>query len=80
MRAGDYKLIEWFDESIHADRHSLELYNLKDDLGEQDNLVAMRPAKAEQMRRMLELWRYDVGAQRMSANPDYDPKKAKRSQ
>lgn len=79
VRAADYKLIEWFDPSVHADRHSLELYNLKDDPGEQNNLAARLPAKAEQMRRMLELWRYDVGAQKMSPNPDYDPKKAKRS-
>jgi arylsulfatase A len=80
VRAGDYKLIEWLDESVHADRHRLELYNLKDDPSEQNNLAAKMPAKAEQMRRMLELWRYDVGAQEMSTNPDYDPKRAKRSQ
>ncbi len=79
VRAGDFKLIEWFDPSIHADRHKLELYNLKDDPGEQNNLAAKLPAKAEQMRRMLELWRYDVGAQNMAPNRDYDPKKAKRS-
>ncbi len=79
VRAGDCKLIEWYDESIPGPANTLELYNLKDDLGEQDNLAATMPAKAEQMRRMLELWRYDVGAQEMPSNPDYDPKKAKRS-
>ncbi|MBN1509806.1 MAG: sulfatase [Sedimentisphaerales bacterium] len=79
VRARDYKLIEWFDESVHADRHRLELYNLKDDPGERDDLAARRPAKAEQMHRMLELWRCDVGAQIMSPNRDYDPKKARRS-
>jgi hypothetical protein len=31
------------------------------------------------MRRMLELWRYDIGEQEMPPNPDYNPKKAKRS-
>jgi uncharacterized sulfatase len=79
VRAGDFKLIEWYDRSIHGAAHSLELYHLKDDLGEQNNLAAKLPAKAEQMRRMLELWRYDLGAQEMPPNPDYDPKKAKRS-
>ncbi len=79
VRVGDYKLIEWLDPSVHADRHRLELYNLKDDPGERNNLATRMPAKAEQMRRMLELWRYDVGAQSMSPNPDYNPKKAKRS-
>lgn len=79
VRAGDYKLIEWLDESVHADRHKLELYNLRDDPGERNNLARKLPAKAEQMRRMLDLWRYDVGAQEMPPNPDYNPKKAKRS-
>ncbi len=79
VRAGDYKLIEWFDESIPGPGNSLELYNLKEDPGEQNNLARQRPAKAEQMRRMLELWRHDVGAQRMSPNPAYDPQIAKRS-
>ena len=79
VRAGDYKLIEWYDESIHGPANSLELYNLKDDLGERNSLAGKLPAKAEQMRRMFELWRYDVGAQEMPPNPNFDPKKAKRS-
>jgi arylsulfatase A len=79
VREGDFKLIEWLDESVHADRHKLGLYNLADDPGEQTDLAAKLPAKAEQMRRMLDLWRYDVGAQDMSPNPGYNPKKAKRS-
>jgi hypothetical protein len=44
-----------------------------------DELAGRPPAKAEQMRRMLELWRYDVAAQTTSANLDYGPKKARRS-
>jgi hypothetical protein len=79
VRAGDYKLIEWFDESIHGPGKRLELYNLQDDLGEQNNLAAQMPAKTEQMRRMLEMWRRDVDAQDMSPNPDHGAKKAKRS-
>jgi len=80
VRAGDYKLIEWYDESIHGADRPLELYNLKEDIGEQNNLAAAMPARAEQMRRLLGLWRHDVGAQTMSPNPNYDPRKAKRSQ
>ena len=79
VRAGDYKLIEWFDQSIHGAENSLELYNLKEDIGERTNLAQKMPARAEQMRRMLALWRYDVGAQTMPPNPGFDPKKAKRS-
>jgi len=77
VRSGDYKLIEWFDESIHG--HRLELYHLKDDLDERNNLAVQMPARAEQMRRMLALWRHHVGAQAMSPNPNYDSQKAKRS-
>ncbi len=79
VRAGDFKLIEWYDPSIPGPGNTLELYNLKDDLGEKNNLARKMPAKAEQMRRMLDLWRYDVGAREMSLNPDYDPARAKRS-
>ena len=79
VRAGDYKLIEWFDESIRGPGNRLELYHLKEDIGERNNLAAQMPAKAEQMRRMLALWRHHVGAQTMSPNSDYDPQKAKRS-
>jgi arylsulfatase A len=79
VRGGDFKLIEWYDESICGPGNALELYNLKDDLGEQNNLAGKMPAKAEQMRRLLELWRYDVGAQTLPPNPDYDPQKARKS-
>ena len=79
VRAGHYKLIEWFDQSIHGADNNLELYNLKEDVGERDNLVRKLPARAEQMRRMLALWRYDVAAQTMPPNPAFDPNKAKRS-
>jgi len=79
VRAGDYKLIEWFDESIPGPGNRVELYLLKEDIGERNNLAAQMPAQAEQMRRMLALWRHNVGAQAMPPNPKYDRQKAKRS-
>jgi arylsulfatase A len=79
VRAGDFKLIEWYDESIHGVGNRLELYDLKDDIGERNDLATKMPAKAEQMHRMLELWKYDVGAQDMTPNPDFDPAQARRS-
>ena len=65
MRLGDFKLIEWFEDG------SVELYNLKDDIGEKENLAEKMPEKAEQMRKMLEEWRYEVGALMPSENPDW---------
>src|SRR5262249_18440485 len=39
IREGDYKLIEYFDDM------RVELYNLKDDIGEQNNLASKMPEK-----------------------------------
>ncbi len=69
IRKGDFKLIEFFDEM------RVELYNLKDDIGEQHNLAAEMPAKVEEMRARLHAWRKEVGAQMPASNPNYDPSK-----
>jgi hypothetical protein len=76
---GDYKLLEWFDETIFGPSNRFELYNLKDDIAEQNDLSKKIPRKTEQLSEMLVNWRKKVGAQIMTPNPDYDPQKAKRS-
>lgn len=68
VRAGDWKLLEYFE-----DNH-VELYNLKDDLGETTDLAKERPDKADQLRTLLHQWRKEVGAALPSANPNYKPK------
>jgi len=50
IRAGDYKLIEWYEDN------SIELYNLKDDLGEKDDLAGKMPEKAAELRGLLHRW------------------------
>ena len=72
VRAGDYKLIEYFED------YRIELYNLKDDIGEQNDLSKTNPAKADELRKMLHQWRKDVDAQIPKPNPDYDPNKKKK--
>jgi len=72
IRAGDFKLIEYFE-----DNH-VELYNLKDDLSETKDLAAAMPEKAEELRKKLAAWRQKVGAQMPTPNPDYDPEKDRR--
>jgi arylsulfatase A-like enzyme len=79
VRMGDFKLIEWFDETICGPENKFELYNLKNDIGEQNNLSKKLPIKTMQMKNMLENWRKKVGAQIMMPNPDHDPQKAKKS-
>ena len=72
IRQGDYKLIE-FDEDGR-----LELYNLKEDIGEANDLAARQPELAATLRRKLKAWRESVGAQMPLPNPDYDPARASR--
>jgi len=67
MRAGDYKLIEFFE-----DNH-VELYNLRNDIGENNDLARTNPDKANELRKMLHQWRKDVNAQIPKPNPDYKP-------
>jgi len=70
IREGDYKLIEFFEDG------QLELYNLKHDIGEKDNLADTMPKKAAGLQRKLAKWRESVGAKMPTPNPDYDPVRA----
>ena len=79
IRAGDYKLIEWFDESICGPGNRFELYNLTQDIGEQDNLAKEMPEKTKELKEMLANWRSKVNAQMLTPNPNYNPQKAKKS-
>ena len=65
VRAGDYKLLEYFENN------TVQLFNLRDDIGEQHDLAQAEPAKARELRSMLHAWREDVSAQMLVANPDY---------
>lgn len=71
VRSGDYKLIEYY-ENFH-----IELFNLKEGIGEQHNLAPEIPKKAEELRKMLHDWRGSVKAQMPTLNPDYEPQKQK---
>jgi arylsulfatase A len=67
IRRGPWKLIETFDPA------GVELYNLADDLSETRNLATAQPALTAELRRELDAWRREVGAEMMQPNPDYDP-------
>ena len=51
----------------------MELYNLRNDIGESVDLARKEPAKAMAMRRRLEAWLTATGAQIPAQNPEYDP-------
>ncbi len=65
IRSGDYKLLEYFENG------TVQLFNLKNDIGEHNDLAASHPEKANELKAMLHKWREDVGANMMPPNPDY---------
>ena len=71
VRKGDWKLIEFFD-----DNH-LELYNLKDDIGEQKNLAEVMPEKVSELHQLLINWREEVNAEMPVPNPNFDESRRK---
>ncbi len=70
IRAGDWKLVEFFDGT------PLELYNLKEDIGEMANLAEKTPDKARQLQQMLATWRKSADARMPTSNPQHDPDRA----
>jgi hypothetical protein len=49
----------------------VELYNLKEDPSESNDLATRDPDRTEKMLRTLRGWRRDIDAQMPSPNPDY---------
>ncbi len=56
IRAGQYKLLEFFEDN------RLELYDLNNDIGEKQNLAADKPELVKQLHAKLVAWRQTVGA------------------
>ncbi|MEX1026614.1 MAG: sulfatase [Candidatus Paceibacterota bacterium] len=66
IRRGRYKLLEYFENG------TVELFDLKADPGEQNNLAETHPEIAEQLVKELHQWRDATGAEMMNPNPDFD--------
>lgn len=78
VRSGDWKLMEFFEDG------RLELYNLREDLSEKNNLAAKMPEKVKQLRANLHEWRKQVNARMPQTKTTSDenakkPNKAKRA-
>jgi len=67
IREGDFRLVEFYEDN------DVELYNLKDDIGETKDLAATLPEKTAALRQKLHDWRQRVDAQMPTPNPNYDP-------
>ena len=63
-------MIEFFEDG------RLELYNLRDDIGERKNLVRREPGKATKLHAKWKRWRQMTGAKMPPLNPAYDPEHA----
>ena len=62
IQAGDWKLLESFED------HHLELYNLKEDIGEKNNLAEKMPDKARKLHAMMLAWREGIHARMPTTN------------
>lgn len=69
IRFGDWKLIQYFENN------DIELYNLKEDISEKNNLAASNTEKVEELLGMLNDWRVSINAPvPTEINPDYEEK------
>lgn len=66
IRFGDYKLLEYFENN------TVQLFNLKNDIEEQNDIAASDPKTTEKLRKMLHLWRKSIGINDMIPNPNYN--------
>jgi arylsulfatase A-like enzyme len=67
IRKGDWKLIEWMEDS------RVELFNLAQDLSEKTNLAPKEPERVAQMLAELRVYQQDVNAILPKPNPRYNP-------
>ena len=70
MRSGDWKLIRWFGVPP-SDPARVELYNLRDDLSETNNLAAAQAARVQDLERLIDAFLADTSATYPRANPAY---------
>lgn len=73
-RRGDYKLIYYYESNTS------ELYNLKEDPAEQNNIAAEDTDRTKTMEAELLAYLNDMGANKPVPNPNYDEAKARQQQ
>lgn len=65
IRSGDWKLLEYLEDGRR------ELYNLKDDPGENTDLAERMPDQAASLLKQLHQWRTEVNAAMPTPNPNF---------
>ena len=69
LRVGDYKLIHFYESS------QSELYNLKEDIGEKNDLSLIYPQKTEELLNRLIILKKEMNANNVEVNPNFKPQK-----
>ena len=67
IRAGDHMLLELYEDGRR------ELYDVKNDIGQSQNLIESQPQLARDLHAKLAAWRQSVGAKMTTPNPAYVP-------
>ncbi|MDE0865138.1 MAG: sulfatase [Rubripirellula sp.] len=70
VRSRDWKLLEYYEDN------RVELFHLKADLGETMDLAKQHPERTVHLRKQLQRWRDEVGAQEPRPNPGFKPPKS----
>lgn len=71
VRSGDWKLLRWF-----GNPGSHELYNLREDLSEANDLAEKMPDKVKELSALIDGFLADTGAAYPRPNPAYNPSSA----
>jgi arylsulfatase A len=77
VRAGEWKLVEYYEHTLAKTGRPPELYHLRTDPGETKNLAASDPARVASLLSLLAAHRAATDAQMPTLNPAYDPAKAR---
>ena len=64
IRTGEWKLVENYEDG------SVELFNLRSDIGEKNDLARAQPERVKAMRTLLHAWYRETGARFLSAKAD----------
>lgn len=72
VRDGHWMMVDYYDEE------KVELYDLRKDIREAQDLAKSQPERVNRMLAALATWRKEVHAQGNTPNPDFDPAKFRR--
>ncbi len=79
VRAGEWKLVEYYEHTLTGSGRAPELFNLRTDPAEKKNLASVEPARVAALRAQLAAFHQSTSAQMPTVNPAYDPARGKKS-